>query len=378
MGSHAGELTLQDLPAFGLAMLIIVLFMFGSTLWHGRRALRKRGVSVGNGVRTLARMPSVSPDRRVEPVSAWLPLLFELAAHIIILGGSGSGKTRTARALVRFIAEQRGERVVVLDPKANKDTWMGLPVRVRPDDIDAAMRSLLEEFQRRLNLNPTLTEVEAEQTFERVWVVIDEVSFVRDNCKLWLPFLRRISSMARSLKLHLVVVNQSERVEELGLRGRGDLLANFAKIGLSQAVWQGEPAVIALGTLTIHGAWLSHVPEAYRGRALPPAAAYPMAVHGTAAPVPAGGTAAPPGEPAWSRWESGAGNVGTSADPFQLADLLADRVGDQPDSESEAEKICRLSAQGWSRNQIAAELGGRRSDVLARIRMVLDVGDPQR
>jgi alkylation response protein AidB-like acyl-CoA dehydrogenase len=38
----------------------------------------------------------------------------------------------------------------------------------------------------------------------------------------------------------------------------------------------------------------------------------------------------------------------------------------------DAEQIRQLADQGWSRNQIAAELGGRRADALARIRAVLD------
>lgn len=381
MNPHTGELSLQELPAFGVALLLIILFMFGVTLWNGRRAQRASQDRAPGSPGPAPRQMSATPERTVEPVMTWLPLLFDLAAHILVLGGSGSGKTRTARGLVRFITEQRGERVVILDPKANKDTWMGLPVLVQPADIDAAMRALLEEFQRRLTLNPTLTEVEAEQTFERVWVVIDEVSFVRDNCKLWLPFLRRISSMARSLKIHLVVVNQSERVEELGLRGRGDLLANFAKIGLSQAVWQGEPALIEIGTLTLRGAWLSHFPKAYQGRALSPEAAYPVAVplptHGSVEPVPPAGTALAPGERVSAGQESGADTAGTGADSFQLAELLADDACERLVGESEAEKIRRLSAQGWSRNQIAAELGGRRSDVLTRIRMVLDDASPR-
>jgi DNA-binding NarL/FixJ family response regulator len=40
--------------------------------------------------------------------------------------------------------------------------------------------------------------------------------------------------------------------------------------------------------------------------------------------------------------------------------------------ETEEEKIVRLDAQGWSRNQIAAELGGKRAATLAKIRQVLE------
>ncbi|NJO82845.1 MAG: DUF87 domain-containing protein [Blastochloris sp.] len=261
------EFSLQDLPGFGLAMVLIILFMYGYSYLSRRDDRRRKAHPQQAGPTVPASAPvALPPANALVPVATWVPLLFDLAAHILILGGSGSGKTRTARGLVRFIVEQRRERVILLDPKANRDTWMGLPVLVRPAAIDDAMQALLEEFQRRLELNPSFTEAEAEQTFERIWIVVDEVSFVRDNCRVWPSFLRRISSMARSLKLHLIVVNQSERVEELGLRGRGDLLANFAKIGLSQAVWQDAPAQVEIGSFRLSGDWRSHFPEAYHGR----------------------------------------------------------------------------------------------------------------
>ncbi len=223
MEMQAAEFSLSDLPGFGLAILLIVLFMVGyhylarRGLWHRPGNPDSPDPELeATAQRPVQRKPA---SQAVLPVQRWLPLLFERAAHIVILGSSGSGKTRTARGLVRYIIEQRRERVVILDPKANRDTWMGLPALVRPADINQAMHAILNEFQRRLEQNPTLTEKEAEETFERIWIIVDEVSFVRDNCKVWPTFLRRISSMARSLQLHLIIVNQSERVEELGLRG---------------------------------------------------------------------------------------------------------------------------------------------------------------
>lgn len=312
------------------------------------------------------------PGGEVLAVGTWLPLLFERAAHIVILGGSGSGKTRTARGLVRYIVEQRREQVVILDPKANRDTWMGLPALVRPADIDQAMKALLAEFQRRLDLNPTLTEAEAEAAFTRVWVMVDEVSFVRDNCKPWPSFLKRISSMARSLKLHLIIVNQSERVDELGLKGRGDLLANFARIALSPSVWDGEPASIEIGAQTIRGAWLEHFPHAYQGRALPVTAISGLVRHrepsGSQEPVPAPGTALESREPGFESEESEGGDTGTGSVPVRAAN---EQAAADTKEETEEEKIRRLARSGLSHNQIAEKLGGRRQKTLARIRAAL-------
>jgi hypothetical protein len=363
MEQTASEFTLRDLPGFGLALLLIVLFMVGYryVATYGIPRLRRRWPVVPS-VPSPTPMQSPLSNGELVPVNTWLPYLFERAAHIVILGGSGSGKTRTARGLVRYIVEQRREQVVILDPKANRDTWMGLPACVDAAAIDQAMHLLLAEFKARLDQNPTLTEAEAEAAFTRIWIVVDEVSFVRDNCTHWQIFLRRISSMARSLKLHLVIVNQSERVDELGLKGRGDLLANFARIGLSSAVWDGAPAEIAIGAQTIPGDWLSFFPHAYQGTSLPAEAVASLVRRreppGSPEPVPDVGTTRNQREPVPDTTEPGNELPGTgSHEPIML---------------NEEEQIRRLAVQGWSRNQIASELGGGRSAALERIRRVLD------
>jgi hypothetical protein len=272
----------------------------------------------------------------VLPVGTWLPLLFERAAHIVILGGSGSGKTRTARGLVRYIVEQRREQVVILDPKANRDTWMGLLPLVRPEDIDRAMEVLLDEFKQRLGLNATMTEAEAEATFKRVWVVVDEVSFVRENCKLWTSFLPRLSSMARTLKLQLIIVNQSARVNELGLKERSDLLANFSRIHLSLSVWNNRPARIEIGEEKLSGEWLYYFPNAYQGRALPAAAVSELVRHrepgGSQEPVPAPGTALQSREPGFEGEEPEDEDAGTGSVPVRLN---GEQAASRPETEEE-------------------------------------------
>lgn len=372
------------IPPDALIAWMVIIAVFASV---GLLVLVQLGVAIERRIRRRSRAGTASIHREQEaprvppspptpgdavPVMTWLPLLFERAAHIVILGGSGSGKTRTARGLLRFIVEQRHEQVVILDPKANKDTWMGLPALVRPADIDQAMQALLAEFQRRLERNPTLTEAEAEAAFTRVWVMVDEVSFVRDNCPPWPAFLKRISSMARSLKLHLIIVNQSERVDELGLKGRGDLLANFAKISLSPSVWDDAPALIEIGSQIIRGDWRSHFPHAYQGPALPTTAisslVRPPEPGGSPEPVPPSGTASGRGEPADARTGPADAATGTGSEPAP-----PDAQQTPFREESEAVRIRRLAAQGWSYNKIAKALGGRRADALARIRAVLDI-----
>ena len=193
------------------------------------------------------------------PVNEWIAEVFDVSAHIVILAGSGSGKTVSARRFVRHIVADRNERVIILDPKACLDTWLGFRAVTQAAEIDQRMLELMHEFNRRLTVNATLTEEQVDQAFERVWIVVDEVSFINEHCQLWKQFLRRISSMARSLKMHLVIVNQSSRVEELGLKGRGDLIANFTKIRQRKGGWKEKtyrPIKIAYDDLTVDGEWV--------------------------------------------------------------------------------------------------------------------------
>jgi hypothetical protein len=372
------DFAMEDIPA-----AIAVVVLCGLIVFAGSGGFRRRKRPAPEPAAPAAPTPPsrdaprpvpTGPSSEVVPVERWLPLLFDLSAHIVILAGSGSGKTRTARGLVRYIVERRRERVIIFDPKANSDTWMGLPAIVKAAAIEWAMRELLGEFQRRLDLNPTYTEAEADTAFERIWIVVDEVSFIKDNCRMWIGFLRRISSMARSLKMHLIIVNQSERVDELGLKGRGDLLANFSKIYLTQSGWQGAPARVELGELSLAGAWLSYFPNAYQGSALPVSAIFrpePARRAEPAEPVPAHEDG-PELVPVGGSQPSGTGGTSSEVAQITIAELLAQVEELAPIGETEAEKICRLAGQGWSRNQIADEIGGRRVAALARIREALD------
>ena len=198
------------------------------------------------------------PAHPYVPVNVWMRELFEVAAHILLVGGSGSGKTSTARGLLLYIIRDRHEKVVILDPKANKDTWLSLPVITNDGEINRMMGSILGEFNRRLALNPTLTEREADETFQRVWVFIDETSFINDSCPNWLLFFRRVSSMARALKIHLVILNQSDQVKELGIEGRSGLRDNFTTLRLVAKMRSKEnpaPIKIEYKDRTVEGFW---------------------------------------------------------------------------------------------------------------------------
>jgi hypothetical protein len=248
-------------------------------------------------------VPSASAEPEVIGFRQWWRELWEIVNHLFVLGGTGSGKTTTVRAMVRYIALVLKHQVVILDPKANVDTWCGLRAQTKAEAIESMLQVLLADFENRLERNATLTEAEAQQAFRHVWIVVDELSFVRDNCPTWQLLIRRLSSMARALNMHLIIINQSATAEEIGLKGRADLLKNFSRLQLSKAVWRGKPASLNLDGEAMTIEWKPVTVLSQKTPVLPPSAGYVAPDLGRQETAPAAAPEAPPaaaGSPAGS------------------------------------------------------------------------------
>jgi hypothetical protein len=174
--------------------------------------------------------------------------------------------------------------------------------------IESMLQVLLADFENRLERNATLTEAEAQKAFPHVWIVVNELSFVRDNCPTWQLLIRRLSSMARALNMHLIIINQSATAEEIGLKGRADLLKNFSRLQLSKAVWRGKPATLNLDGEAMVIEWKPVTVLSQKTPVLPPSAGYVAPDLGRQQAAPAAAPEAPPaaapvaaGSPAGSR-----------------------------------------------------------------------------
>jgi hypothetical protein len=181
---------------------------------------------------TLAERPA---RKRATPEPApWLRTLNDepdRAPHAIVFGPSGAGKTTLARA---FLGAREGA-AVVLSPKIAADNWAGAQVVTLDDEgaytpIAATLAELEREKRRRIGI----LRREGAGALTALSIVLDEVPELTANVKEAGPFIVSLAGIGRELRMRLVCLSTSERVGALGIKGRGDTLANFVRVDLDR------------------------------------------------------------------------------------------------------------------------------------------------
>lgn len=153
----------------------------------------------------------------------------QTAAHIAVIGDTGSGKTTIGEALIRLLS---GDGCVV-DPKWHVGKWGGLPSVGIDDDagythIEQGLKAVFKEFLARRVYKRDHPDV----LFTHLWLVWDEINDTMEEVKgagLW---LRRLLRVAREYNVHCLFFPQSDRVQALGLEGHGDAKKNVLWIYL--------------------------------------------------------------------------------------------------------------------------------------------------
>jgi hypothetical protein len=167
--------------------------------------------------------------------------------HLIMLGNTGSGKTVLARALlVEWAVSHRGEgEILVLDPKNRPGKWgdapvVGIDANLSFAPIRAACRAVMAELrQRQLAMNQ---HGYTEDDFTPLLVLIDEYGYTASEVGNDLSQLFvKAGRIGRELRVKLVVCNQSQRVADLGVEGKGDLRDNYGHILLGEFATQEMP-----------------------------------------------------------------------------------------------------------------------------------------
>jgi len=317
-----------------------------------------------------------APIDVVKPMAEWLAWVDE-QPHTLLGGKTRAGKTWLATALLERRIDS-GSDVFILDPHSSD--WMGLPTAgATATERREALKAILNEYLRRMaqreeHKRKTGHELPHDY-FDPLVVLIDEANaLLEEHGAEWKTVLKQISSGARKIGISLLLLAQSPLVEDLGISGA--MRENFSRIALDertvqtmidserdrerkQALQQAfktmdRPAAATIGAQT----WLLDRRGLQPGQASSNARIWKGWDFDRGCRVSV--VPEPPTELAKT---ADLGTPGTGSGTTQ-DDVLADTTALEP-------LIRRMAAQQFSRNQIAAVLGGNRQKTLALIRDVL-------
>ena len=263
--------------------------------------------------------------------AAWRILLNDapdIAAHLLIIGPTGSGKTTFTRAVLAG----RAGWVLIITPKPDDD-W-GAPVVTIDDDgtlgtAEAAFASVATELRRRLAASKR-----QQLTDQPLTIVCDDYPVLASECPSAAGVFKLVGRLGRSLRVRLIVLSQSERVKSLGLDGEGDAVANFMTVRLTR---QHEATVdTGVNTLRLD---TSEVRDTARRASIAGRLWQPLGVDGF--PTRADGP---------DRRTDGQTSAPIGADLAPIAPSVC--PGDKP------ALVAQLVAWGWSTSQIREALKG--------------------
>jgi energy-coupling factor transporter ATP-binding protein EcfA2 len=139
--------------------------------------------------------------------------------HLLIVGGTGDGKSTFIKALVNFVSNE-GYVVSVYDTHATIDDYTSLPrnqVLSSFSDIESAMQDDLTEMEQRLKERGTVGW--------RKWattprlMIGEEFSTLASEIKTLPEWINKLAKQSRKLKLFMVLAVQNDTVSNLGLKG---------------------------------------------------------------------------------------------------------------------------------------------------------------
>lgn len=316
------------------AVLLFIIYGYDALMewWENRNAPRS-----STPASSSTRLPAASSlaDGQQAPAPVlnqrdWLHRVNDLpdiAPHLLIVGKSGSGKTTLARAIL----SQRHGQVVVITPKPDDD-W-GVPVVSL--DADATFTTITHTLQA---LYRELLQRDAGG--QPLTIVIDDYPIIasdKQSKDAATQLVRAVARLGRSKRMRLLLLSQESTATATGTTGEHALLLNFTRFDCHKYTHQ------------IRLTW-DDTTFICQGKGVPALASRGLA-HLAIWQPPEPLEPVEPVQP-----DAGELPIRTSSVPVRTS------------SGTDDEMIRTLLDAGYSRNKIAALIGGNKQAALARIR----------
>lgn len=155
--------------------------------------------------------------------------------HFFLVAPSGSGKSTTLKWLMDLSAQSGSEITICTPHLMDEDVFSGYKLITDRLAIYNAIDELWQEMSRRYKLRPWKDH---KDSLPHITFVMDEATslfmdfkeldreFKQDVAKKWV----RLLIEARKAKIRIIIAGQSNRVDAIGLKGRGDVRECLTRI----------------------------------------------------------------------------------------------------------------------------------------------------
>jgi len=201
-----------------------------SNVVHQKYQIIRANRYIGEKVSIRMDQPREQPQLDVAPsripIDHWFANLVTYDAHLMLVGGTGSGKSTIARALLA--ARAQTDAIVILDPHGRMDytdpeqyhlnDWLGLVSVGAGRDFAAIERMITTihaEFQRR--------SVPGNKLGQGITVFIDEVPAIVSETDDAMGYVVKWIREIRKYGIRIILLTQGKEVKTLGIEGEGSI-----------------------------------------------------------------------------------------------------------------------------------------------------------
>jgi len=160
---------------------------------------------------------------------------------VFLIGPTGAGRTTFATAM---LAERSG-RIVVLTAKTD-DHWGRLPfVLIDDTGTYTAMRAMFDQLNTEVR-SRLVASKNKQPVGEPLTIVLDDDAVIAKECKpVATQVFKLVARLGRSMRVRLVVLSTTGRVNSLDFASEGDTLTNFISVELNRQrgaslVWDAQ------------------------------------------------------------------------------------------------------------------------------------------